>query len=176
MAMKYRDEEISEIRNDEGKIEESKGEHKKTITVHVKKKTIILSIVCALIVVIATSVAISQTRKIDGTWVRVVDDNDLTGMVVQVSNGQGTIIKAPSNNSRGYGFKDGQIKWANITKNGWGKYSFYDAISDDNSSKVYFDNSISKMEVSIDGKRLTLTVEASDLAGRTGLYQEWEKQ
>ena len=179
MAMRYRVNESQKIQ--ESVVDQGEGKKSvanKNITIKIKKKTLLGSAIAILLIAVGIGVLFSQTRKIDGTWIRVSDDNNLTGMVVRIENGQGVIVKSSSNNSLGYGFKEGLVKWNNIQKTGWGQYTFSDLVSDDNSATTYYDNSISKMEVSMDGKRLTLTVVSGYLGepGRTGLYQEWEKK
>ena len=178
MAMRSRENNNIEGNQSEHKNQEDTVAVKKKeghITIYVKKKTLIILGIVICLIGLSTALLLTQTRKIDGTWVRVNDDNGLIGMVVNVSNGQGIIVKEPDTNALGYGFKVGQVKWMNITKSGWGQYTFSDATSDDDTGAVYFDNAISKMEVSLDGKKLTLTVQAGELTGKTGLYQEWKK-
>lgn len=149
----------------------------KSINISIKKKNIkwiALSFTLMLIVVYGIT---TQTRKVEGTWVRSVDDNGLAGMVVHVDSSDGitngTIISIPN---KKFNFKIGEIKWNNIKKIGWGTYEFYDLVSSDNGNINYYD-STSTLKVSLDGKTLTLTVNSTPTnVGKSGLYQIWKKQ
>ena len=176
MAMRYKLEE--QVNDNEKAAEEelNNDQNAKGITIKIKKKTLKTGAVIIIVLAIVLGFLLTQTRKIDGTWIRVADDNDLVGMIVKVENGEGVIVKTSPNNSLGYGFSEGQIKWKNIKKTGWGQYTFSDLVSEDESATTFYDGSVSRMEVSMNGKKLTLTVQAGELSGRTGWYQEWEKK
>ena len=175
MAMRYK---LGEQEKETSKVnasEQTQSKDAKGFTIMIKKKTLLICAVSALVLLTGICLFFNQTRKIEGTWIRVADDNDLVGMIVKVENSQGVIVKTSPNTSLGYGFAEGQVKWKNIQKAGWGKYTFSDLVSDDDSLATYYDGSTSRMEVSLNGKKLILTVVAGELSGRTGWYQEWKK-
>ena len=147
------------------------------VTIKIKKKDAKLIIAVLIIAIIGSMAVYTQTRRIEGAWVRTNDDNGLTGMVVTVnkSNNYGEITLVANNDISH--FRVGEQKWTNIKKIGWGKYSLEDLTSDGLTGKSYNDGSKSIVSVSLDGKTLTITHSGSDSGSiRTGYYQVWNKK
>jgi len=93
MAMRYKLEE--QVNDNEKAAEEelNNDQNAKGITIKIKKKTLKTGAVIIIVLAIVLGFLLTQTRKIDGTWIRVADDNDLVGMIVKVENGEGVIVK-----------------------------------------------------------------------------------
>ena len=93
---------------------------------------LLLGIVVLAVVIIAVIAVHHFSRSVEGIWIRQVDNSNVGGMIVEVrQNGdmlQGTILSLPSGAPR---FETGQIKWANISKTGYGEYLLYDLICTD---------------------------------------------
>lgn len=159
------------------KKKDNRKEKNITDVVIVVKKRTVKKIIFGMLVVCLLGIGVYRnTRSIEGKWIRVNDDNQLQGMMVNVEGDEAVIIKPSNNKSLGYGFVDGTIKWKKIEKIGWGKYRWQDAISEDSTGTVYYDNSYSEAIVSLFGNKMTVTVKTTDKNGRSGLYQEWVKQ
>lgn len=145
----------------------------KNIVFVIRKKKIKHILLAVFGVGIMIGMIYMQTRKIDGTWVRVYDDNNLRGMTVQVDQINGVIVNPMSNIDQGLIFEQGEIKWKNIKKIGWGKYVIEDLTCNAETQKKGYVNSI--VDVSINGRKMTLQVPPTEKIA-SGRYQVWEKQ
>lgn len=145
-----------------------------SVHVKIKKKTLRNIIIGICAIVVAIGIFFSQTRKIEGTWVRQSDDTNIAGMTVNVEHNSGIIQSVPSQSDT-Y-FKNGEVKWNSIRKVGWGKYKAYDLASYVGGKNIV-DPNASTLTVSLDGKRLQIdTPFSSGLNPETGLHQVWIRQ
>ncbi len=138
-----------------------------------KKALIIAGSATAIVIAVLLSVYMFA-RPIEGIWVRQTDTNyTVAGMTVEVRrNGralEGVIISMPEGAEA---FEVGQIKWFNIRKVGFGRYSFQDLTHSDSSGSYYYHRESDILAVSSGGKNLSIITSQPDQKGH---YQVWLK-
>ena len=163
----------NELQNMESAVSSSAEKQRGIV---VSKKTlilgggIVLTIFCLLLVLYAFG------RPLEGTWVRQSDDNStLSGMKVEVRNNggklEGTIVSMPDG---AYAFEEGQIKWAEIKKVGFGKYQCVD-LSFLQPENIYSYEGSTLLSVGPGGKQMTLQTVTNQIVQR-GRHQLWLKE
>ncbi len=138
--------------------------------VELNKSLLIVSIGIAVLVLGIILSVYAFARPIEGVWIRQQDDTRNMGLVVAVrKDGNsffGEIIEA-----KGTDFENGQIKWMNIKKVGFGRYKCYDLHA---GSGIYnYKNITSTMVVNSGGK--TMTIFTDQKTADSGQFQIWHK-
>lgn len=113
-------------------------------------------------------------RPIEGTWVRQADDNyGAEGMTIEVvKNGsfyEGRVTSDSNDTSK---FKEGQVKWFQLRKVGFGLYECYDLCQYEETNSFGYDDVVSTLTVMPGGK--SLTVDSPKFSA--GAHQIWVKQ
>ncbi len=113
-------------------------------------------------------------RPIEGTWIRQSDDNyGAEGMTIEViKNGsfyEGKVTSASNDSSK---FKEGQIKWFQLKKIGFGLYECYDLCQYEETNTFGYDDVTSTLTVMSGGKSLTIDSPKHS----AGAHQIWIKK
>lgn len=147
---------------------------RKTTSLQVTKRSVIIVVVVTFIVICAMFSVYTFGRRIEGVWVRQVDDNStLAGMTVEVrkNNGilEGKIIAMPDGAET---FEVGQVKWFALEKRSFGVYQGSDLSS--NNGAYYYDDTFSLFSIKSGGNTLTVQNQGQDVS--LGKFQVWVKQ
>ena len=142
----------------------------------VSKKALLVGCGIALTVLCLLLLLYAFGRSVEGIWVRQSDDNStLSGMKVEVRRNsgklEGTIVSIPEG---AYAFEEGQIKWAEIKKVGFGKYQCFD-LSFLQPENIYSYEGSTLLSIGPGGKQMTLQTMASGIVQR-GRHQLWVKE
>lgn len=113
-------------------------------------------------------------RPIEGIWIRQADDNyGAEGMTIEVvKNGDFYEGKVTSDSDDSSKFKEGQVKWFQLKKVGFGLYECYDLCQYEETNSFGYDDVISTLTVMPGGK--SLTVDSPKFSA--GAHQLWIKQ
>lgn len=137
-------------------------------------KIYILITVFFIIALISIISVYTFARSIEGTWIRQADDHTgAEGMAVEVvKNGsvlEGKVIADSDDPTK---FKEGQIKWFQLRKVGFGTYECFDLCLDEETNAFYYDDTVSTLTILSGGNTLIL-----DAPKHTkGAHQMWVKQ
>lgn len=148
---------------------------KKAASLQVTKRSVVIVVAVATIAICAMIAVFIFGRRIEGVWIRQVDDNNtLAGMTVEVrkNNGilEGTIIAMPEGAEA---FEVGQNKWIALRKTGFGIYLGKSLVSHSDGTYSYGNND-SVFTVLSGGKIMTMQSSEADVS--KGSYQVWVKQ
>ena len=113
-------------------------------------------------------------HPVEGVWIRQDDDTHVAGMTVEVikTSGvyEGLIISMPDD---AWTFHQGQIKWRDIRKIGFGQYECQSLAGTDEMG-YHYPEAKAIITVLDGGNKMTLVHE--DNTTSTGKYQVWIKQ
>lgn len=155
---------------------DSSSPDEKTITPQRAGIHKIYIIIAAVFITAVTSILLiyNFARPIEGIWVRQADDNiGAEGMTIEViKNGSYYEGKVTSGSNDSSKFKEGQIKWFQLKKIGFGIYECYDLCQDETTNNFYYDGTVSTLTVMSGGKSLNLVAPKHS----AGANQIWIKQ
>lgn len=127
-----------------------------------------------VIAIVTVFLVYNFARPIEGTWVRQADDNyGAEGMTIEViKNGSFYEGKVTSDSNDSSKFKEGQIKWFQLRKVGFGLYECYDLCQYEETNTFGYDDVTSTLTVMSGGRSLTLDSPKHS----AGAHQIWIKQ
>lgn len=138
------------------------------------RKIYLFIAICFIIALISIISVYTFARPIEGTWIRQADDHiGAEGMAVEVvKNGsvlEGKVIADSDDPSK---FKEGQIKWFQLRKVGFGTYECFDLCLDEETNAFYYDDTVSTLTIMSGGNTLILDAPRHTM----GAHQIWVKQ